>query len=310
MPPFPAAPPTVDGTRVTVDELLRQPLRILEDLQDLTLQRFFAEELFTPGEDVPAGAVVYDQLSSNDIFPDRDVQRVTPGSELPLIVTSRREPRTAFAKEVGGKFFATYKAITRNAIGDFTRDERLLANAMVRWWNAEALAVLNASIAAVGASAVVTGTDWSDPNADIYGQLASVQFAAEQREMGLELDTVIVNSAQGLDIDMSEKLAKRIRELPPDVPVLRGAGQVQVQDFTVIRSNRQPAGTALVLQRGVQGNRHIEPAGGGDDIEIDANGLAVQRWDEKSERRWYVQGWKSEVLYVNNPFAVYRLQGI
>lgn len=315
MPPFPQAPPTVSGNLLTVDRYLRAPLEIARDLSDLALQRFFAEELFNEGPDAPAGAVVYDELTANDIYPARDVARHTPGGQFPLVITTRPTPKTAYAEEYGGKFYLTYSAIRRNAINDFDRDERLLANAIVRKWNNIAIDLLNATVTAVGASAIVTGADWGTSTTDIWANLAAGQFAADQREMGIVLDTVIVNPAQALDAMSSDKFRNLLTpetrqalvQQPDLMPSQNPAG------LTFRKSYRQPAGTALVVARGLIGGRHREaPAGDeGDNVAYDdASGIAVQTWDDPENTRRWVQGWKSEVLYVNNPYAVYRIEGI
>src|SRR5688572_26711030 len=99
---FPAIAPTVDGTRVTLDMYLQRPVEVLNDLlTDLALEQFFAEDLFTPGPDAPAGAVVFTEVAQS-LYPDRDVARHTPGSQFPIIVATNPEPLTAFAEEYGG----------------------------------------------------------------------------------------------------------------------------------------------------------------------------------------------------------------
>lgn len=312
--PFPAAPPTVDGRLVTVDRLMREPLEISRDLAEMSYQHYFGEVLFTEGEPAPAGAVIYDEITRNDLFPDRDVARHTPGAQFPLVISTRPNPKTAYAEEYGGKFYVTYKAIQRNRFREVERNERLLANALVRKWNNIAVDLLNATVTAVGVSAIIPGTDWSLFDTDIYGHLAATQFAADSRELGLVLDTVIVNPAQGLDIDTNDKLAKRLKSIldAQGQPLLATPGTTQVQDFTVLRSYRQTPGQALVLARGDVGGRHVEPEGeAGENVAVDPDsGIATQVWDDPENTRRWVQSWKSEVLYVDNPFAVYRIEGI
>jgi hypothetical protein len=312
---FPADPVTVSGTRITVDRYLRQPLEIARDLSDLTLQRYFAEAIFELGDDAPAGAVVYDEVTDNLIWPDRDVQRHTPGSQFPVIITTKPTPKTAYAEEYGGKFYMTYTATRRNAVNDFTRNERLLGNALVRKWNAIAIGLLNAAVDAVGASAIIAGQDWGTSTTDIFANLASGKFAFEQDELGFEPDTLIVNPAQGLDMLTSEKFRKLFTEETQEKLVKGDAtiGTVRTLGLTVLQSFRQTAGTALLLQRRVVGGRHHDAPGGdeGENISTDSEtGTSVQTWDDPENTRRWVQGWKSQVLYVNNPYAIKRLEAI
>lgn len=314
---FPAPAPTVSGQAITVDRLLRQPLEIARDLSDLTLKQYFAEALFNEGAPAPAGAVIYDEISGNLVFPDRDVARKTPGGQFPVIVTSRPEPTTANAEEYGGKFYMTYPAIRRNAMGDMDRNERLLGNAVVRKFNDVAIGILNAAVDAVEAAETgageITGADWGTSGTDIFANLMATQAVADTHELGIVLDTVIVNPQQATEAlvnkDFRELFTAETRE-----QLVQGAdlGTVTPAGMRILKSARQPAGTALVLQRGVIGNRHVEPPGAntGDNIAVDDNGMAVQTWDDPENTRRWVQGWKSEVLYVNFPYAVKRLVGI
>lgn len=313
--PFPPANPSVSGSSITVDAYLRQPRYIRQTIEDLTLQGFFAEDIFTLGEPAPAGAVMYDQLTANWLYPDRDVQRHTPGAQFPIVISSNPTPSIASAEEYGGKFWMSYTAIGRNAVNELTRNERLVANALIRKWNTIAINLLNAAVTAVGASAVVTGADWGTSTNDIFAQLASVQFAAEQRELGVVLDTVIINPAQALDMLSSEKLRNLFTdETREQIVTGRRLGRLgNILGYDIFSSFRQTAGQALVVASGMVGGRHHEaPATeAGDNVSFDAaTGIAAQTWDDPSNTRRWAQAWKSQVMYVDNPYAVYRLESI
>jgi hypothetical protein len=58
----PLAAATVTGTTMTVDLAVNAPTRVTRTLMDLTLQRFFADRVFTNAGGVTGGAVVYDEL--------------------------------------------------------------------------------------------------------------------------------------------------------------------------------------------------------------------------------------------------------
>jgi hypothetical protein len=312
--PFPNPAPGVSGSTISVDAYLRQPDYIRQTLEDLTLAGFFAEDIFTLGEDAPSGAVLYDQLTANFLYPDRDVQRHTPGGEFPIVIASNPVPSVASAEEYGGKFWMSYTAIGRNAVNELTRNERMLANALVKKWNTIAINLLNATVTAVGASAVVTGADWGTSTNDIFAQLAAVQFAAEQRELGIVLDTVIINPAQALDMLTSEKLRNLFTDETREQIVANGGlGRLKVLNYDIRSSFRQPAGTALVTAKGMVGGRHHEApvATGGENIDFNPeSGIAVQTWDDPAQTRRWAQAWKSQILYVDNPYAVYRLESI
>src|SRR5436190_9267524 len=110
----PLGPPTLTGTTMTIDSAVNAPTRVTRSLMDLTLQRFFADRVFTSAGGVSGGAVVYDEIVANDLYSDRDIQRVAPGDEFPLVTSSRRFPKVAEVEKWGGKFFVTIEARDRN----------------------------------------------------------------------------------------------------------------------------------------------------------------------------------------------------
>ena len=83
----PLAPPTVSGTSITVDTMLKQPTRITRLLMDMTLQRFVADRIFASAGGVTGGSVIYDSLEANDLYMSRDVERVAPGAEFPILTS-------------------------------------------------------------------------------------------------------------------------------------------------------------------------------------------------------------------------------
>src|SRR3954449_7556133 len=91
----PLGPPTISGTLVTVDTMLNQPTRVTRMIMDLSLQRFIADRVFASGGGVTGGAVIYDQATQNWLYADRDVQRVSPGGQFPLVTGSRPTPQLA-----------------------------------------------------------------------------------------------------------------------------------------------------------------------------------------------------------------------
>src|SRR3954470_10076581 len=88
----PLAPPTVSGTTITVDFLLNNPTRVTRIVADLVMANFFLDRVFATGGDVQGGAVLYDQANFVDVYADRDVERIEPGEEAPIITGPRIAP--------------------------------------------------------------------------------------------------------------------------------------------------------------------------------------------------------------------------
>lgn len=111
---YPFGAPTVSGNNITVDLMLKEPTRINQYLSDLVLKKFFADRIFNNGGGVSGGALVYTQLTKNDLFATTGVQKVAPGAEFPTVSFDRPEPKVAVVEKWGGKFDVTDEARDRN----------------------------------------------------------------------------------------------------------------------------------------------------------------------------------------------------
>lgn len=290
----PLGPPTISGTLITVDTMLQQPTRVTSFVMDITLSRFVLDRLFTSPGGVSGGAVVYDVIQENDVFTDRDVQGVQPGAEFPVITSHRRAPSVAQVEKFGGKYYFTDEARDRNDVTGFRNQNIRLGNTIVRKLNSRAVEVLNAAIAANSGASTFVGHNWStaipngsNPTAPALtpaADFAMAQLLADQRELGIQYDTALVN--------------------PADLNSLRlfyssggnsGGLEVMLSDNgydEVYASNRIPQGTAYFIASGQLGEMRIEQP------------LSTETWRDPETQRTWVQSSVRPVMYVNNPFAV------
>src|SRR5690349_3061107 len=111
---YPFGTATVSGNTITVDTMLNEPTRVTRAVNDIALQNFWADRLFSTPGGVSGGTVLYDVLTANDLYPTRDVQNVEPGAEFPILTMDRPTPQVAQVEKFGGKFFVTDEARDRN----------------------------------------------------------------------------------------------------------------------------------------------------------------------------------------------------
>jgi hypothetical protein len=186
--------------------MLNQPTRITRYLSDLTLRGYWADKVFTPAGGVSGGAILYTQLTQNELFvsSSRDVQNVEPGAEFPLVTFDRPTPLTKQVEKFGGKFFVTDEARDRNDPMMLQQGAQRLANTINRRIHTNAVTEIDAQITALGGSAqTATGNDWSavvttgssQTNAPGWpaADFAKVQLLADQKELGVQFDTWILN---------------------------------------------------------------------------------------------------------------------
>lgn len=289
----PLGPPTISGASMTVDLALNQPTRVTRTLMDLTMQRFFADRVFTSAGGVTGGAVVYDELLANDIYLNRDIEMVAPGDEFPIITSLRRAPKVAEVEKWGGKFFVTIEARDRNDVSVFTRQVRQLANTIVRKMNQRAVDVLEAAVQA-SPNRLVTGNPWSTvvtagstaSNSTLWPgyDFAKAQMQAETEELGIVYDLWIINPAEYLSL---------ARIYGPGLgDLLSSLG------ISIFVTNRVTAGTAYVVASNQPGQMRVEQP------------LQTRQWYEEGTERYWTQSSVRPLMFVDNRFAVLKFTGL
>jgi hypothetical protein len=290
-PSHPLGPPEVSGNLITVDTMLEQPTRITAMIMDLSLQRFIVDRVFASAGGVTGGAVIYDVTELNQIYAKRDVGRVSPGGEFPLITAERPAPSVAEVEKWGGKVFITDEARERNKSAAFTNKVRQLTNTIIRKVNQRAIAELEKSIAASGQK--TNGNNWStvvvggssQSNSDKFPafDFAHTQQLAEEDELGIVYDLWLLNPQEYTRLVTIYGLAN-LRELLAELGI----------DIYV--SNRVTAGTSYAVAQQQVGEMRVEKP------------LGTETWREPETERTWVQTSVRPVMFVNNPFAVLKVE--
>lgn len=291
---YPLAAPTLTGNVLTVDTALAQPTRITRRIMDLTLQKFIVDRIFATGGSVSGGSVVYDQATTNELYTDREVERVGPGDEFPVVGSQRPVPKVALVEKWGGKFFITDEARQRNDTVFFNNQVTQLSNTIVKRVNTNAVTTLEAAITALAGAGTFVGHNWGTvvtggssqtnnsgwPAADI----AQAQYLADVDELGVTYDLWIVNPKQKLQLAITYGAALD--------EVLASFG------IEVFASNRVTNGTAYAVARGQVGEIRVEQA------------LGTETWREEATQRTWVQSSVRPVMYVTNPYSIKKVTGL
>ena len=290
---YPLGAASVSGNSLTVDLMLKEPTRINAYLSDIALKGYFAERIFANGGGVSGGALVYTQLTNNDLFPNRGGQKIAPGAEYPEVTFDRPEPKTAQVEKFGGKFKVTDEARDRNDLSLIQSEGVKLGNDIQRWLHMRALAELDASIAAVGAGVQITGTSWSDATALTIStenkaalpaaDLAEIRKRGQVNELGSEYNLLVLNPQEYANLS-----------------IIYGDAQawLQSQGFSVAVSNSVAAGTAYAVQEGTVGQVRYEQA------------LKTVTYREDSTDSTVVQSSVRPVFAVTNPYNALKITGL
>jgi hypothetical protein len=292
---YPYGIPIISGTAITVDTMLNEPTRVTRALSDITLQNFWADRVFAFPGGVSGGAVVFDQLTINDLYTTRDVQNVEPGAEFPILTQDRPTPLVAQVEKYGGKWFVTDEARDRNNPQQLSQGIMKAANTINRKTHQKLVAVLDATVAALGGAITMAGVDWTTPTTTAAtsitiasqpaSDLAKAQVVADQAELGVEYNLLILNPIQASELRMiyGDKLAGVL-------------GDNGITEF--ISTNRVTAGQAYLVAEGQVGELRIEKA------------LDTETWRAPETQRTWLQSDVRPVMYVTNPYSMIKLTGI
>jgi hypothetical protein len=293
---YPLGAPVISGTEITVDAYSKQPTRVTRLIQDLTLQRFIIDRIFSNGGGVTGGAVIFDLVTENDLYSIRDIEKVAAGAEFPVITSARLAPQIATPDKWGGKFYMTDEARDRNDTLAFMNQTRKLANTIVRKLNQYVIGVLDSAVTANSrtlaghswSAAVPNGNTPTAPTSTPFGDIALARKNAEVDELGIEYNTLLVNPAEELSLlNFAQFNPGNLRT------ILSSLG---ISDYYA--SNRITAGTAYLVAGGQVGQLRIESP------------LQTESWrEEKTQRTWW-QSSVRPVAFVDNPYALIKLTGI
>lgn len=291
----PLGPPTVSGTEVTLDLLSQQPTRVTRMIADLTLQKFIMTRLFTSPGGMTGGAVLYDQVTENDLYLTRDVELVSPGAEFPVVTSARLAPKVAVPGKWGGKFDMTDEARDRNDVLAFTNHVRKLANTLTRKMNQYAVTVATGAISAN--SRTITGHSWSAaipngatptaPGSTPFGDIAAAQKQAEVEELGMVYDTILVNPNEHLSLlNFAQFISSNLTDVLADLGIT-----------DLYSSNRVTAGAPILVASGQAGEFRMEKP------------LSTESWREQKKQKTWWQADARFAAYVTNPFALLEITG-
>lgn len=304
---YPLGPPTINGTTVTVDELLNDPTRITRDIAELAMQRFYADRIFTPAGGVEGGSVLFERPNplATDLYGEREPKEVAPGEEFPLQTFVRGVPMIAKPRKIGNKWFVTKEARKRNDPSRLRINMTQTANTIRRRIENMALAELAAVVTAEVRWR--TGTSWStyagltpDNRTGITGPVSDLAAALAQsdtEERGVDFDSMIMHTNQALSVRQAFPGLK-LRDvfgLSDDPETGQGIRNIFV-------TPRATPGVVTIFEEGRVGEwRNEFPL----EEETEWEGVAAG-----GKQRWWYQWSISPMFYVLDPFAILEIRGV
>lgn len=207
---YPLDAPVIDGTEITMDQYLQQPVFVTRKIAQLAMQKMYANRIFSPGPEVVGGAVLFERPNPllTDLYAGRDLQEMAPGTEAPVLTFNRGVPMVTTPREIGGKMEFTKQEQKRNNPILIENAITQAGNTLIRKVETMALAELNAVIASE--TRTTSGQSWSAAAAEQQAMVTkssqpladflAAQTFIELEERGHTLNGAILHPTDWLNL--------------------------------------------------------------------------------------------------------------
>lgn len=285
-----------DKVAINVRDFLSNPSRVTRQVERLVgLGGTIADYAMAQG-DANQGAVVYDQVTGEQLTPEREVEVIAPGSEFPEVVDVTTEEKLARVDTYGGKVEITRQAIRRNDVNEVQRKLTLLSNLVRKRVNAVTLHAVTTNPLINRAD---LSTDWADPTTDPIGDILVSLGIINDNELGYQADLALVNPLDAAEYFLGRK---DVREQLPRENVARNpvlsADLGNIAGLEWIKNSSVPRGKLYVLQRGVTGS-----------VRDEEGGIQSNSYYNNDRHVQILQSWRSIVPIITDPKSAVEISG-
>ncbi|HEX3960423.1 MAG TPA: hypothetical protein VHZ03_27930 [Trebonia sp.] len=297
---------SLDGPRVTVDALLKDPLTIPALILDMVQNEFIVDSVLRAGGLATSGAVRYQE--STPLYADDVPEIRAEFAEVPVVPTSVGTPRVVFTHERAMAIMVSDEMRRRQVIDPVTRQLQQVKNTMTWSWNQ---AFFSAVVANAGIQTLAVSNPWASSNATIRGDIANGVYLVENASigspitglssyLGFEADTMIINhGTKNTLLQSSSFAAPYIGDIASENLQYTGVLPNKIFNLDVMVSRQIPAGNAIIMQR----NRCGFIA---DELPFQAS--PIYRDEPRKTQRSDTQ--RSSAIGLDQPLALVLLSGI
>lgn len=294
-----------DGPRITINELLKDPLTVPQLILDLTQNEFIMDSVLRNAGAATSGAVRY--AESTPLYAD-DYPEIRPEfGEVPVVPTSIGIPRVVFAHERAMAVMISDEMRRRQAIDPVSRQLQQVKNTMVYSWNT---AFYSAVVANASIQTLAVSNTWASASATIRADLAQAMFLVENANivspsgvtqwLGFEADTLIINhGTKNTLLQSSTFAAPYVGDIASENLQYTGTLPQKIMGLDVMVSRQVPAGNALVMQR----NRCGFYA---DEVPFIAGPL----YRDEPRKTWRSDTQRAAAIGLDQPLAIVLVSGV
>jgi hypothetical protein len=244
-----------DGPRITVNELLKDPLVIPQLILDITQNEFVMDSVLRNGGAAPSGAVRY--AESTPLYAD-DYPEIRPEfGEVPVVPTSIGIPRVVFSHERAMAIMVSDEMRRRQSVDPVTRQLLQVKNTMVYSWNT---AFYSAVVANASIQTLAVANTWASAGATIRADIAQACYLVENANiaapsgviqwLGFEADTMIINhGTKNTFLQSNTFAAPYVGDIASENLLYTGVLPQKILNLDVMVSRQVPAGNAIIMQR-------------------------------------------------------------
>lgn len=292
---------SVDGPRITVNDFVKDPLRIPELVINMAKQGFLADSVLRNGGINEAGAVRFNE--STPLYADDNAEIRAEFAEVPVGITSTGDPRVAFVSERSLAIMVSDEMRRRQTLDPVTRQLTQVRNTLVRSWDD---AFMNAVLTNSGVNTVTAAAGWSGASVDIRKDINAARKLVDNAqtpsgsEFAFEADTLIVNKTTKFDLLNSSQFQGPYQgNIASENLLYTGKLPNQILTLDVLVSNRVPTGKAIVLHRNVAG--FIS-----DELPLQATPL----YRDEPRKTWRSDVQRASAIGIDNPKAITVISGV
>src|SRR5215471_18170788 len=262
-----------DSPRVTVAELLKDPLTIPALILDMTRNEFIVDSVLRPGGSAPSGAVRF--AESTPLYADDFPEIRAEFAEVPIVPTSVGLPRVVFAHERAMAIMVSDEMRRRQSVDPVTRQLMQVKNTMTYSWNT---AFYSAVVANASTTAPSGMTQW----------------------LGFEADTLIINHGTKNTLLQSNTFAAPyVGDIASENLLYTGTLPQKILNLDVMVSRQVPAGNAIVMQRKRCGF-----------IADELPFIAGPLYRDEPRKTWRSDTQRASALGLDQPLAIVLLSGV
>lgn len=246
-----------DGSRLTVSDLIKNPLFIPTKLKQLMENQFISEALLRNGGANPSGVVGFSE--GDPTFLDDEVQDVAEFGEIPVSAGRLGTPRMAYAVKKALGVRVSKEMIDENKIDAVNKQMTGLKNTFVRANDRGAKTLFQSSAVPTMPVSAAWDTASGKPRTDLARAIEKISTAApaeatEDEFYGFEPNTIVLHPGLLATLMDNEQILKVYNgNVANESIAYTGAIPGTIMGLNVIQSRTFPINKALILERGTVG---------------------------------------------------------